>query len=331
MKRTLLLFTTTLLSTILLAQEADTTKAWKFNGYAGITFSQIVFYQWIPGGLNSLAFVLDANGSANYKKGKHSWDNSITAKWGMTALGYYRKNLKTKFPFKKSDDLLDITSKYGYNIAKNLDFGVLLNFKSQFSNGFQYFADSSRSDIAKYNENNKRVISHFLAPAYMTLGVGIDYKPVDYFSLYVSPLTGKMTIVQKFPNDTAINEFNYGVDSGKVVKPQMGAYIRIGFQKDIVKNVNYKTQLEVFLTYTDKDGYKAPAGLPYGGPVDIDWQNDLIFKVNKFLSATLSWRLVYDHRALVPVDKDFDYKPDAVTTRGIQIREAFGLSLSYKF
>lgn len=317
----------------------DSTKHWKFTAFTGLTFTQVAFYQWAQGGQNALSFLLDVQGTARFLKGKHSWESALTAKWGMTAVGYYRKNLKTKFPFKKSDDLFEISTKYGYALTKKLNLSAAGTFKSQLSDGYIYFNDTTRADWQQYQENNKAAITHFLAPANVTASIGLDYRPVDYFSLFFSPATAKLIIVQKFGNDPFVLEEKFGVDKGKTIKAQAGAYWKLAFQKDIIKNINYKTQLEVFLTYTDMEGWKKSAlkplenGIipPYGGPVDIDWQNDLVFRVNKFIQATLSWRILYDHRTLVPVDADFDYVRDPIYKRGIQIRQAFGLTFAYKF
>lgn len=322
-----------------LAARTDSTRNWKFTAFTGLTFTQVAFYQWAQGGQNALSFLLDVQGTANFKKGKHSWDNALTAKWGMTAVGYYRKNLKTKFPFKKSDDLFEISTKYGYALTKKLNVSVASTFKSQLSDGYIYFNDTTRADYQQYQENNKAAITHFLAPANVTASIGLDYRPTDYFGLFFSPATAKLIIVRKFGNDPFVLEEKFGVEKGKTVMAQAGAYWKLSFHKDIIKNINYKTQLEVFLTYTDMEGWKKSAlkplenGIipPFGGPVDIDWQNDLIFRVNKFIQATLSWRILYDHRTLVPVDADFDYVRDPIYKRGIQIRQAFGLTFAYKF
>ena len=54
----------------------------------------------------------------------------------------------------KNDDKIDFTSKYGYKTSKNWNIASLVNFKSQFTKGYNYPNDST-------------VISNFLAPAYI--------------------------------------------------------------------------------------------------------------------------------------------------------------------
>lgn len=333
---------------------------WQFAGYAGLSASQAAYYQWVPGNQFALSINFNAYGSANYKKEKWSWNNNLDAKYGMVALGRYKSVPDRKYPFKKSDDLLQINSVAGYNVAKNLDVSLLLNFKTQFGNGYSYKLDSTGK------EYSKTLTSKFAAPAFLKIGPGITYKPVDYFSLFFSPITADFTFVDRTPTRLQnvpledrvqqVDETMYGLKSGKSVMVNAGAYLNLNFQKDIVKNINYKTQLELYYDYTypstikDAVGYSlykekvlnnAQLKKEARQQVDVDWQNDVIFKVNKFISATLFWRVKYRWREAVPVDDNKDGFQDTVTLpdgsaapktrRGVQIAEVFGLGFSYKF
>ena len=78
----------------------------------------------------------------------------------------------------------------------------------------------------------------------------------------------------------------------------------------------------------------------------VKWENDIVFKINKFLTATLSARFVYQYNAIVPIDQrnnitgnqgadgytDVDKNGKLVTAfNKLQIFEQFGIALSYKF
>ena len=132
------------------------------------------------------------------------------------------------------------------------------------------------------------------------------------------------------------------------------------FQKDIVKNVNWKSHLNVYVTYMNKNyntelpnyysdqdslGYMSIKPETKHIPV-VRWDNDIIFKVNKFLSATLNTRFVYQYNAQVPIDtKNNQTKakgPDGITDTDkagntisafnkLQIYEQFGIGLAFKF
>jgi len=342
--------------------------AWQFAGFVGFSASQAAYYQWVPGNQFALSLNFNAFAYTKYKKGKASWDNNLEAKYGMAALGRYRSVPGKKYPFKKSDDLLQFNSIVGYQIAKGLDMSFILNFKTQFGGGYTYKTDSTGK------EYSKTMNSKIFAPAFLKIGPGINYKPVEYFSLFFSPITADFTFVDRslvrvsnVPIEDRyqrVNEEAFGLQRDSKVLASAGAYLKINFQKDIIKNVNYKTQLEAYYDYTfpstitdsinvsvvnekmiDNAALKREARMM----VDVDWQNDLIFKVNKFISATLFWRIKYRWRELVPVDEDRDGAQDQAvnglgepifnadgskilrTRRGVQIAEVLGIGFSYKF
>ena len=103
------------------------------------------------------------------------------------------------FDFKKkpvkTDDKIEFTSWQAIKATKHLNYSAELAFRSQFAKGFDYAKDSTH------------YISKFLAPAYITLGLGIEWVPSQYFSLYFSPITGRVTIV----NDTSLHQVAFGV------------------------------------------------------------------------------------------------------------------------
>ncbi|MFN8294488.1 MAG: DUF3078 domain-containing protein [Chitinophagales bacterium] len=334
--------------------------SWRFAGYIGLSGSQAAYYQWVPGNQFALSINFNAFAYANYKKGKWSWNNNLDAKYGIVALGRYKSVPDRKYPFKKSDDLLQINSLAGYNVAKGLDISLLLNFKTQFGSGYTYKLDSAGK------EYSKTMTSKFCAPAFMKIGPGITYKPVDYFTLFFSPVTADFTFVDRSETRISnvpvedriqrVDETTFGLEKGQSVLVSAGAYLKANFQKDIVKNINYKTQIEVYYDYTYPNTIKEDSGVSLykeriidnaalrkeaRQQVDVDWQNDVIFKVNKFISATLFWRIKYRWRELVPVDDNKDgfqdnvTKPDGTsvpkTRRGVQIAEVLGIGFSYKF
>jgi len=53
-------------------------------------------------------------------------------------------------------------------------------------------------------------------------------------------------------------------------------------------------------------------------------------KVNKYISATVSTQLIYDHDIPIAVDNDNDGINDSVGPRA-QFKEVIGVGLSYKF
>jgi hypothetical protein len=268
---------------------ADTIKYWKKGGQFALNFSQVSLTNWMQGGENSIAINSFVNLFATYGKEKSKWDNKLDLAYGTVKTG----DLK----FRKSDDKIDFSSMYGYEAAKKWYYSALLNFKSQFTAGYNYPDDST-------------IISKFLAPAYTSIGIGMEYKPVDYFSLYLSPVTARFIIV----NDKDLSDAGaFGVDPGKKVKPGLGALLRAEFAKDILQNVNLKTKLELFSDYMD-----------HPENIDVFWDVFLAMKINKWLAANLNTTLVYDNNVMI-TDKDGNTGPRT------QFKEVFGVGLTYMF
>jgi len=301
MKTTLTLILAFVLCSHLQAQEADTVKYWKKGGQAALNFSQVSLTNWIQGGENSLAINGFLNVFADYSRGKSIWTNHLDLAYGTLKSG--------DIGFRKSDDKIDFASKYGYQAANKWYYSVLLNFRSQFAKGYNY-------------PNDSVIISKFLAPAYVSLGVGMDYIPIDFFSVSLSPATGRLIIV----NDaTLANAGAFGVDpakydttgkllkAGKKVKPQFGALLRITFGKDIFTNVNLKTKFELYSDYLDH-----PENL------DVYWDVFLAMKINKWLAANLNTTLIYEDKTLI-TDKEGKTGPRT------QFKEVFGVGLTYMF
>ena len=173
----------------------DTTKmTWKTGGLFSLTFNQAALSNWAAGGDKS-AISLNSilNLYAYYLNGRHSWDNFLNAQYGMAST--------TSLGTRKTNDLFDITSRYGYDMGKKYFLTTLFDFRSQFAPGYNYPSADSRV-----------LTSDLLAPAYALLSVGVMYKPNSNFSIFVSPITARELIVH---NDSLASQGAFGVDSGK--------------------------------------------------------------------------------------------------------------------
>ncbi len=300
--------------------------SWKKGGFVSLMVNQISLTNWAAGGQNSFAITGLANLFANYAKGKTIWDNSLDMGYGV--IRYYNENTGEKTSMRKNEDKLELNSKYGRETKTKGKwfYSALINFKSQFAPGYNY-------------PNDSVAVSRFAAPAYLTIALGMDYKPTSYFSLFLSPATGRITFV----NDPKLADAGaFGVDAakydavtgdkianGKTIKPEFGAYIRAVFQKDIMKNVNLLSKLNLFDNYTDKRKNNR-------ANIDVSWETLLTIKANKFLSASLFTHIIYDDDIILPTYADVTINGN--TVRGIvdsspkmQFKEVLGMGLSYKF
>lgn len=313
MKKISFLFISIALQLSSTAQTTDTTKRWTKGGVGGINFSQSSFTNWAAGGENALSATALMTVFANYKKDKTSWDNTLDMAYGMLQSG--------KAPLRKNEDKIDFSSKYGrYAFYDHWYYSALVNFKSQFDVGYNLPDDST-------------VVSHFMAPGYLIGALGMDYKSTDNtFSAFISPLTSKTTFVN---NQRLADAGAYGVEKaeydtiagvytktkdGLRIRSEFGGYVKMVFKKDIVKNVNLATKLELFTNYLDR---------PQN--IDVNWEVLIGMKVNKYLSASISTQMIYDNDIPVPVERTVD----GITTKGtgprLQFKEVLAVGFSYKF
>jgi len=270
---------------------ADTVKYWKRSGDFSANFSQVSLTNWAAGGQSSMSGEFLMNYLADYKKDSLSWDNYIGLQFGFLK--------EDKNDFTKSSDRIELNSKVGYATGKNWNYAGLVNFKSQFAKGYNYPRTPNDSPI-----------SEFLAPAYINLALGMDYKR-EFMTLFLSPVSGKFTIVN---NDSLSLAGEFGVDPGKKFRSELGASVRFAAKKEIFKNVTFQTKLDLFSNYFDNFGN-----------IDVDWTMILNLKVNEWLSANLLTQVIYDDDIKIE-DSETGKKSPMV-----QFMETFGVGLSFKF
>lgn len=296
MKKKTILFLALFLPCILSAQDADTTY-WKVGGVSSLSFSQVSLTNWAAGGNNSVAFNSYFNIFANYQKERSIWENSLEMGYGLIK--------QADADFEKSDDKINLTTKYGRRLSPNNKkwyWSMNFNLRTQFANGF------SESD-------QTTPISKFMAPGYLVIAAGLDYKPSKYFSMSYAPVTGKMTIV----NDDALsNAGAFGVTPGEKSRGEFGSYLTAQFKKDIMENVNFESKLQLFSNYTEN-----PEN------IDVNLETAILMKINKYLSASLINQLIYDEDIDIPT---YDESGN-VTDLGpkVQFKNIFGVGFSYKF
>ncbi|MCW3117958.1 MAG: hypothetical protein JWM28_2040 [Chitinophagaceae bacterium] len=262
-------------------------KIWKTGGLMTLNVGQGSLSNWVGGGDKfSLSLISFLNVYAFYKKGKHVWDNNLDLGYGFvntTSLGQ-----------RKSDDRIDLLSKYGYEIAPKWYLSGLFNFRTQFAKGYSYSKDSLGRDL-------RTLSSSSFAPAYVLLSLGFDYRPVDYFSVFISPLTERWVIVT---DDSLSSVGAYGVVPGKKSISEFGAFLSAKFNKEIAKNIVYTSRLDLFSNYKSN---------PQN--VDLYFTNVLAMKVNKYIAANIALDLLYDDNAI----------------KRLQVRQLLGIGLSAKF
>lgn len=310
MKKFLLSFTMMLFaSQMIFAQDVEE-KNWTHGGFIGLNVSQSHFSNWTSGGQDNINGLGTFKYNLNYSKGKSKWDNTLDLALGYSYFDFDMKPLKT-------DDRINLSSLYGYDVVKEkLYVTANLNFQTQFADGFDYKTDSTHK------------ISTFLAPAYLTVGIGAQYTPTNWFSLNLAPASGRLTIV----NDQDLADAGaFGVkaalidpitgeilEHGSKFRMELGAQLIASINYEIFKNVTFASKLIVFYDYL-QERTKNARGENYRCRLDFDWDNALVLKVNDWLNCNITARLVYDED-IAPIEGD----------TFLQFKEVLSVGISYK-
>lgn len=304
---------------------------WKMGGNFSLNLGQGGSRNWAAGAEKfSFSLATYANLYANRTVGKWTWENTLD-------LGYALVNT-TSLGVRKNDDKIDLFSKIGRDVGHNLSISFVGNFRSQFTNGFDY---------NYLTKGYKRRTSGFLAPAYLTLAPGIDWRPFPGFTAFISPAATRIIMVTQEPKgyyfqgglippadgggfELPLSTY-YGVDPARMVRVELGGFASINYTKEIVKNVNYKSRLDLYTNYLSSYRFAATgpdelavekiAARPKN--VDVFWTNTFNLKVNKWLQVTYNFDLIYD-------DDVRQFGPNK-TSAAAQLRSLLGVGLSAKF
>ena len=264
------------------AQETavDTTKLWTKKGNISLLFNQSSYNkQWLGGGTSNIAGNLGVNYDFNYKNGDVVWDNKFILAYGLSKIKGDAKTAKT-------DDRLELNSLYGKKLNGQWYYSMYFNFKTQMDTGL---------------DKNSVKISHFFSPAYFQLGPGFLWKKNDNLSVNFSPAAAKLIVVH--PHFTQFGP-SFGVLQGDSSRFEFGASISAYYKLNIMTNVSIENRLNLYSNYLDN---------PQN--VDIDYQMNVIMKINKYLSANLAFQTIYDDNSI----------------KAFQTREVFGLGVNYGF
>lgn len=279
---------------------------WTKKNEIGFDISQVAFINWNIGGNNSISGLLKGRFERRYEKEMLSWNNDLTVRYGI--------NKQDDREMRKTDDIFQFVSTVGYKMYKDSkwSYSSKFNFNTQFTNGYAY-------------PNTEVAISHAFAPAYFYLGVGAEYfEKGTNFNFYASPLTMKSTLVL---NQRLADQGLLGVPKavydpegnrirkGKLHRTEVGILLTNGWRKTIYENINFENRISLFSDYFHNFGN-----------IDVDWQMQLDFVVNKYVRANVNLHIIYDDD--VKANKEVAGEMIAVGPK-VQIKQALGLGLVY--
>nr|WP_294936072.1 DUF3078 domain-containing protein [uncultured Flavobacterium sp.] len=241
----------------------DSLRHWTLKGNFVVLLSQAAFNNdWQSGGTTSFAGNIGLNYQFNYKNGDWIWENKFMGAYGTTKIKGNDKPTKT-------DDRLEFTSLLGKKASKYWYYTLFFNFQTQMDSGYD-------------KEFNR--LSHFLSPAYFQLGPGMLWKRSEIAKVNFAPATSRLIIVH--------NEFtefgpSFGVEQGETVRYEFGASINGYYKFAVMPNVYMENNLNLYSNYLDK---------PQN--IDINYQANLVMKVNQYISTNVTFQAIYDDNAI---------------------------------
>ena len=224
----------------ILANMADSLKFgwWAKSTQLGANLSGSAFSQnWQGGGINNIVIGGVFGHRADFTKGKGIWTNDVQVQIGSIA--NYTKDKPKEV--RKNVDRLFFETKYAQKISPKINWFASINLLSQLLKGLDYV------------DTKKPIVSSLFAPAFLSEGVGLEYKPSKHFVLSFGGATLRQTIVA---NDKLKNSSVYagkpeifGVPRAKKIKNQGGFQLVAAYDKNLSDKVNLKWRWQVFTPY----------------------------------------------------------------------------------
>ncbi|MBR1792173.1 MAG: DUF3078 domain-containing protein [Bacteroidales bacterium] len=271
---------------------------WVVSTTPSLVFTEKLYNNWSAAGNSLISSAFNFDGSYKYTYGSHIVDNIV-----KLGLGFDMQDLddnRSLESFRKSSDVIDLSSTYSHKIYDKFNVNAAVNFKTQFIDGWNYAG-------AGNDDENRTLVSRFMAPGYLITSIGNEYK-ADYWNVSVSFLSGKTTFV--YSQDVIDAGQRYGVDTtdGNRAYFALGTYIKFYFKKDIAKNLNLYAKMELFYDYNKPkhvdwtqwgdpspyDTYIKQLGKALIHETDVNFELTANYNLTNYCAVTASLNMKYD-------------------------------------
>lgn len=281
---------------------------WTRENIVGFDLNEIAFVNWSAGGNSSISGLIKGKFTRKYEAQKSKWLNELIVRYGISK--------QDGIELRKTDDQLQFNSTFGHrrDTTSNWYHTAKFNFNTQFTSGYAY----PNTDLA---------ISKPFAPAYSFLGIGAEYNNKSKnMQLYFSPLTMKNTLVL---NRRLADQGAFGVDKaiydadgnmirkGKMSRTELGILLTGAHKKEVYKNIILENRLNLYTDYLNSFGN-----------IDVEWQMQVDFVVNKYVKANINLHMIYDDDIKA---KEEIAGEQVIVGPKLQIKQMLGVGLTYSF
>lgn len=214
---------------------------------------------WHQGAANAFSMLWAAKAFANYKKNNISWENN--AEWRM---GVSTVSEDTLRKMNTTDDIFLIYSKLGYQVHAQWYVALFTDFRTNF--------------FPNFKKNSTQMNATFLTPIRYTVGIGVDYKPLNGLSINLSPATYKL-VYANISDATRVDVTEYGIEPGKNILNEIGSSVRVEWKWKPLREIELETKFYFFTNYKQ---------------IETELEIDVDFIINRYLSAKLILHPRYD-------------------------------------
>lgn len=214
---------------------------------------------WYQGQSNAFAMLASAKGYINYNHNNLSWENNAEWRMGIsTVSGDSLRMINT------TDDIFRINSKFGYQVHKSWYVSASTELRTNLLNNWQ--------------KNKDQLSATFLTPIRFTVGVGVDYKPIEGLSINLAPATYK--IVYAFKSDSEqLDVTDFGIEAGESMLTELGSLLRVDWKWQPVREIIVDTKFYFFTNYQR---------------IETELEINMDFIINRYFSAKLLLYPRYD-------------------------------------
>lgn len=269
---------------------------WTVNGEHSLQINQNQYSDnWYAGGNNNYSVINYHKILLNYKKEKISWNNTIEWK-----LNFQKTPADTLHNLSISEDYFRAYSVIGVSLNKMWSYTLTNEIKTPLFRSYKINTSSPKAAL--------------FSPLVVNTGLGMTYSltqnsKVDKYrkltlSLDLSPFSINYTLV----GDDAVDETNFGVESGKRAKLDIGSTYNANLTYNYNRNASLSSRLKYFTSYSK---------------VIVESENKFNFAFTRLLSSTIYLYLRYDDGvASSKRDNKLGY---------LQYNELIGFGLNYKW
>jgi hypothetical protein len=232
---------------------------WDADVNAGLNLSQTAYSNWTKGGESALAWTVSNSNKFIYNAANYIIAVEGTYLYGKTKIGGNEA--------RKSEDRIDME--------------FLVQNKKPIVSLFSSVRGETQFDVGKkYMDEDAVPVSNFIDPLYLFQSAGLIYNYKENFQARLGA-SFKQTITRNFP----FWSDDKNTPEKEKVRYERGLESMIEGNITIMENLNYSTEVKVFST------------LESLRDTDVEFDNILTAKVNKYVVVNFHYYMIYDRDA----------------------------------